>query len=50
MMTEFEELLNTVEIKILYRDRIKVFFKTVKEAIDAGYTDFDMAERTRMQK
>ena len=33
------------DIKILYRDRIKVFFKTAKEAYDAGYTDFDAVER-----
>ena len=39
-----------MEIKILYRDRLKVFFKSVKEAIEAGYTDFDLAERNKMQK
>ena len=33
------------DIKILYRDRIKVFFKSAKEAYDAGYTDFDIKER-----
>ena len=33
----------------MYRDRLKVFFKSVKEAIEAGYTDFDLAERNKMQ-
>jgi len=32
-LPEFDE----AAIKILYRDRIKVFFKTTKDAQDAGY-------------
>ena len=39
---EGHQLSSNVEIKILYRDRLKVFFKTVKEAVEAGYTDFDL--------
>lgn len=38
------------DIKILYRDRIKVFFKSAKEAYDAGYTDFDIKERQHKKK
>ena len=38
------------DIKILYRDRLKVFFKSAKEAIDAGYTDFDVDERATKKK
>ena len=29
---------------------MKVFFKTVKEALGAGYTEFDRVERTKMIK
>lgn len=38
------------DIKILYRDRIKVFFKTAKDAVNAGYTDFDPEERAKKKK
>ena len=38
------------DIKILYRDRIKVFFKSAKEAEDAGYCEFDKMERTKKKK
>ena len=38
------------DIKILYRDRIKVFFKTTKAAQEAGYTDFDPKDRPKKKK
>ena len=38
------------DIKILYRDRIKVFFKTTTSAIEAGYRDFDTEERAKKKK
>ena len=38
------------DIKILYRDRLKVFFKSAKEATDAGYTDFEVDERATKKK
>ena len=34
-------------IRILYRDKIKVFFKTGKDALAAGYTDFDIHGRDK---
>ena len=43
-LPEFQE----GDIKILYRDRLKVFFKSAAEAKEAGYTDFD--ENARAQK
>lgn len=38
------------DIKILYRDRIKVFFKTVKDATDANYEEFDKTRRDKKNK
>ena len=38
------------DIKILYRDRLRVFFKSAKEATDAGYTDFEVDERATKKK
>jgi len=38
------------DIKILYRDRLKVFFKSAKEAQDAGYSDYNMEERKQLKK
>lgn len=32
-------------IKILYRDRIKVFYKTAKQAEQDKYTDYNVDER-----
>ena len=38
------------DIKILYRDRIKVFFKKAKAAEEVGYIDFDTEERAKKKK
>jgi len=38
------------DIKILYRDRFRVFFKTAKEAQAAGYFEFDMEERKDLKE
>lgn len=31
-----------VEVTILYRDKIRIFFKNSEEAAQHGYTDYDM--------
>ena len=38
------------DIKILYRDKIKIFFKTAKDALDANYTDFDESDNVNKKK
>jgi len=36
------KLPKNIRVKILYRDKIRIFFKNTAEAQDFGYTDYDV--------
>ena len=38
------------DIKILYRDKIKVFYKTLKQANEAGYTHFEEVKKEKQKE
>lgn len=44
------QLPKSVEIRILYRNKIKVFFRSPADAQQMNYTDFDPSSHTDREK